>query len=68
MKKILVVTGELNPGPLALATTALTTELRQPSTSKSFTFYFFFYEGLELGDCNNKCFSLECFYEGLIIL
>ena len=27
--------GESNPGPLASATSALTTELRQPSTSKT---------------------------------
>ncbi len=40
VKKILVVAGDSNPGPLALATSALTTELRQPSTSKTFTFSF----------------------------
>ncbi len=38
-KKILVVTGESNPGTLALATSALTTELRQPTTSKTFTWH-----------------------------
>ncbi len=32
-EKILVVAEESNPGPLALATSALTTELRQPTTS-----------------------------------
>ncbi len=31
---------ELNPGPLASATSALTTELRQPSTSKTVTFFY----------------------------
>ncbi len=30
---------ELNPGPLALATSALATELRQPMSSKNFIFY-----------------------------
>ncbi len=31
---------ELNPGPLASATSAITTKLRQPSTSKTFIFSF----------------------------
>ena len=31
-----------NPGPLALATSALTTELRQPSVCKTLTFFPFF--------------------------
>ncbi len=35
-KKILVVAGESSPGTLALAT-----ELRQPTTSKTFTFYLY---------------------------
>ncbi len=39
-KKALVVAGDSNPGPLALATSALTTEVQQPSTSKIFTFTF----------------------------
>ncbi len=30
---------ESNPGPLASAISALTTELRQPSTSNTFTFF-----------------------------
>ncbi len=38
---MLVVTGELNPGTLALAVSALTTELRQPN-------------GSELDNCENK--------------
>ncbi len=38
-KKNSVVTGETNPGTLAFATSALATELRQPTTSKTFTFY-----------------------------
>ncbi len=38
---ILIVAGESNPGPLALATSALTTEIRQPTTSKIFTFYIY---------------------------
>ncbi len=38
-EKILVVAGELIPGTLTLDTSALTTELRQPMTSKTFTFY-----------------------------
>ncbi len=41
VKKILVVAGELNPGPMALATSALTTELRQPMACKTFTFYLY---------------------------
>ncbi len=41
VKKILVVAGDSNPGPLALATSALTTELRQPLTSKTFTFFLY---------------------------
>ncbi len=41
MKKILVVAGESNPGALALATSALTIELRQPTTSMTFTFYLY---------------------------
>ncbi len=41
VKKILVVAGESNPGPLALATSALTTELQQPTTSMTFTFYLY---------------------------
>ncbi len=42
-EQILVVAGESTqePGPLALATSALTTELRQPTTSKTFTFYLY---------------------------
>ena len=35
-KKVLVVAGESNPGPLALATSALATELQQPSTLDPF--------------------------------
>ncbi len=38
--KISVVTGELNPGPLALANCALATELQQPTTSKTFTLHY----------------------------
>ncbi len=44
---------ESNPGPLALATSALTTELRQPSTSKTFTFYVFCYLYM-VGDMNKQ--------------
>ncbi len=40
-EKILVVAGDSNPGPQALATSALTTELRQPSTSKTLTFFLY---------------------------
>ncbi len=40
---ILIVAGELNPGSLALATSGLTTEIRQPTT-KTFTFYFYTFE------------------------
>ncbi len=36
---ILIVAGELNPEPQALATSALTTEIRQPKISKTITFY-----------------------------
>ncbi len=45
------VAREFNPGHLASATSALTTELRQPSTSKTFLGFFTFY----------LCFSLDPF-------
>ncbi len=48
VKKILVVAGELNPGPMALATSALTTELRQPMACKTFTFYLYTVEQYRL--------------------
>ncbi len=38
VKKILVVAKESNPGTLVLATSTLTTELRQPTTFKTLTF------------------------------
>ena len=41
MKEILVVSGDSNPGSLALATNAVTTELWQPSTSKTHTFFLY---------------------------
>ncbi len=37
-EKISVVTREPNPGPLALATGTLTTELRQTTTSKIYIY------------------------------
>ncbi len=40
-EKIVVVSGDSNPGPMTLATSALTTELRQPSTSKTLTFFLY---------------------------
>ncbi len=52
MKKILVVAGDLNPGPLALATSALITELRQPSTFK--TSHFSFMKVLEVEGCRSS--------------
>ncbi len=45
---MLVVTGDSNPGPLASATSALTTELRQPSTSKTLTFFLYTVESYRL--------------------
>ncbi len=41
VKKTSVITRESEPGPLALATSALATELRQPTTSKTLTFYLY---------------------------